>query len=90
MYRFIISVVLLLGCVGVAAQEPEPKKQSFLLKGLYWVKTLIDSSAVSGVDRSYIEQPKRPWAVEVRTDASETTLKMHTRSEEHTSELQSR
>ena len=78
MYRFAIMIVLLLGTLQVSAQESEPKKQPFILKGLYWVKTLIDSSAVSGVDRSYIEQPKRPWAVEVRTDASETTLKMHT------------
>ena len=74
----LLSIFLLLSTLQVSAQEPEPKKQPFILKGLYWVKTLIDSSAVSGVDRSYIEQPKRPWAVEVRTDASETTLKMHT------------
>ena len=74
----IILITFLLTVANATAQEPEPKKQPFILKGLYWVKTLIDSSAVSGVDRSYIEQPKRPWAVEVRTDASETTLKMHT------------
>ena len=74
----LLSIFLILSTLQVVAQEPEPKKQPFILKGLYWVKTLIDSSAVSGVDRSYIEQPKRPWAVEVRTDASETTLKMHT------------
>ncbi len=78
MSRFLITIVLLLSALQISAQESEPKKQSFLLKGLYWVKTLIDSSAVQGVDRSYIEQPKRPWAVEVRTDASETILKMHT------------
>ena len=78
MYRFAIMIVLLLGTLQVSAQESEPKKQSFILKGLYWVKTLIDSSAVRGVDRTYIEQPKRSWAVEVRTDASESTLKMHT------------
>ena len=78
MNRLIISIVLLLSVVDVTAQESEPKKQPFFLKGLYWVKTLIDSSAVSGVDRTYIEQPKRPWAAEVRTDASQTTLKMHT------------
>ena len=78
MYRFAITIVLLLGTLQVSAQESEPKKQSFILKGLYWVKTLIDSSAVRGVDRTYIEQPKRSWAVEVRTDASESTLKMHT------------
>lgn len=78
MCRLTITIFLLLSTLQVSAQESEPQKQSFLLKGLYWVKTLIDSSAVQGVDRTYIEQPERPWAVEVRTDASETTLKMHT------------
>ena len=78
MSRIAIIIILLLGTIQVYAQESESKKQPFILKGLYWVKTLIDSSAVRGVDRSYVEQPKRPWAVEVRTDASETTLKMHT------------
>jgi hypothetical protein len=41
------------------------------------LKTFIDSSAVKGVDRSYIEQPKRPWAVEVRADASDAMLEMN-------------
>jgi hypothetical protein len=39
------------------------------------VKTLIDSSAVAGKDRSYIEQPKKPWAVELRTEATQTSMK---------------
>lgn len=81
MYRLIIGILLLLGVVGASAQETEPAQQpakrSGILKALYWVKTLIDSSAVSGVDRSYIEQPKRPWAVEVRTDGSNAVLKMN-------------
>ena len=78
MSRIFTTIILLLGTLQVSAQESEPKKQSFIMEGIYWVKTLIDSSAVKGVDRSYIEQPKHPWAVEARTDASETTLKMHT------------
>ena len=78
MCRFAITIVLLLCASQMSAQEADRQKKSFILKGLYWVKTLIDSSAVQGVDRAYIEQPKRPWAVEVRADASESTLKMHT------------
>lgn len=59
------------------AEGEEPKKdQNFVTKGLMWVKTLIDSMAVANVDRSYIEQPKLPWAVELRTVASQSTLKM--------------
>ena len=38
MNRLIISIVLLLSVVDVTAQESEPKKQPFFLKGLYWVK----------------------------------------------------
>ena len=77
MNRIAITIILLLGTLHVSAQESDSKKQSFIQKGLNWVKTLIDSSAVRGVDRSYIEQPKRPWAVEVRSDASDAMLKMN-------------
>lgn len=60
-----------------SAQEDEPKKsQSFLVKGVMWVKTLIDSMAVANIDRNYIEQPKKPWAVEVRSSISHSTLEM--------------
>ena len=49
-------IVLLLGTLRVSAQEPEPKKQSFLLKGLYWVKTLIDSPGIRGFGTFDIEK----------------------------------
>ena len=52
------------------------KEKPVLLQPLYWVKTLIDSSAVATVDRSYIEQPKQEWAVELRTAMNQSTLKM--------------
>ena len=54
------------------------KKQSFIEKGLMFVKTTIDSMAVAKVDRSYIEQPKKPWAVELRTEFNECLLRMTT------------
>jgi len=52
------------------------KGKPVLLQPLYWVKTLIDSSAVAAVDRNYIEQPKLPWSVEFRTEFSQSTMKM--------------
>ena len=52
------------------------KGKPALLQPLYWVKTLIDSSAVATVDRNYIEQPKKPWAVEARSTINHSILKM--------------
>ena len=54
------------------------KGKPVLLQPLYWVKTLIDSSAVATVDRSYIEQPKPSWAIEARGNLNQATLKMET------------
>ena len=76
--RKIVCVLLVMLMPAVAfAGDGEGKQRPWLLKGLYWVKTLIDSSAVAGKDRSYIEQPKRPWAVELRNEFNESTLKMN-------------
>ena len=49
-----------------------------ILRPVYWVKTLIDSSAVATVDRNYIEQPKHGLAIEARTTLNQSTLKMET------------
>lgn len=77
MNKFVITCwLVLIPCIAFA-QESGKANRSGILKALYWVKTLIDSSAVKGVDRSYVEQPKRPWAVEVRTDGSNAVLKMN-------------
>ena len=54
------------------------KGKPLLLQPLYWVKTLIDSSAVATVDRRYIEQPKPAWAIEARGTLNQSTLKMET------------
>lgn len=56
----------------------EAKGKPVLLQPLYWVKTLIDSSAVATVDRNYIEQPKPAWAIEARSSLNQSTLKMET------------
>ena len=64
------------GLFSVAAAEAKGKP--VLLQPLYWVKTLIDSSAVATIDRHYIEQPKPAWAIEARTTLNQATLKMET------------
>ena len=56
----------------------EAKGKPILLQPLYWVKTLIDSSAVATIDRNYIEQPKPAWAIEARYTMNQSTLKMET------------
>ena len=74
--RKIVCVLLVMLMPVVAfAGDGEGKQRPWFLKGLYWVKTLIDSSAVAGKDRSYIEQPKKPWAVELRSEATQTSMK---------------
>lgn len=74
--RKVVCVLLVMLMPAVAfAGDGEGKQHPWLLKGLYWVKTLIDSSAVAGKDRSYIEQPKKPWAVELRSETTQTFMK---------------
>lgn len=75
--RKTILIVMLLCPLTVLAEDGEAKKEFFLLRGLKWVKTLIDSSAVSKVDRDYIGQPKRPWSVELRSDGNQATERMN-------------
>ena len=53
------------------------KGKPVVLQPIYWLKTLIDSSAVATVDRNYIEQPKKACAVELRNEFSECLLKMN-------------
>lgn len=88
-----LSVVAQQVNVNVGVTEPSEglfskvnavaKEKSGLLRPIYWVKTLIDSSAVATVDRSYIEQPEQEWAVEARTTLNQSTLKMETQWDEN-------
>ena len=75
MRKMVCVLLVMLMPVVAYAGDGEGKQRPWLLKGLYWVKTLIDSSAVAGKDRSYIEQPKKAWAVELRTEATQTSMK---------------
>ena len=74
--RLLLLLILMMSMTAYAGDGENEKKQPAVVKGLMWVKTLIDSMAVATVDRSYIEQPKKPWSVELRTEAGENLLKM--------------
>ena len=77
MNRVVIIFLMVLQTAQLLAQQPLPKLQSTLKKSLDKVETYIDSSTVKNMDLVYVEEPERPWAVELRTDARETTMKMH-------------
>ena len=77
--RILFFLMLLMPLTAFAGDGDAEKKQPLIVKGVMWLKTLIDSMAVATVDRSYIEQPKKAWAVELRTEATESMLKMNTR-----------
>ena len=64
------------GVFSLAADSAKGKPA--LLQPLYWVKTLIDSSAIATVDRDYIGQPKRAWSIEARTSLNQATMRMET------------
>ena len=74
--RYLLMTMALVPLMASAQGEEKKSNQNFVVKGLMWVKTLIDSMAVANVDRSYIEQPKKPWAVEARSSISHSSLEM--------------
>lgn len=74
--RYLLVTMALVPLLVCAQGEGKKTNQNFVVKGLMWVKTLIDSMAVANIDRSYIEQPKKPWAVEARSSISHSSLEM--------------
>lgn len=74
--RYLLMTMALVPLMACAQGEEKKTNQNFVVKGLMWVKTLIDSMAVANIDRSYIEQPKKPWAVEARSSISHSSLEM--------------
>ena len=68
------------GILSVAADGAKGKPT--LLQPIFFLKTLIDSSAVSSIDRNWIEQPKQQLAIEARTTFNQSKLKMETFWEE--------
>ena len=68
------------GILSVAADGAKGKP--LLLQPVFFLKTLIDSSAVSSIDRNWIEQPKQQLAIEARTTFNQSKLRMETTWEE--------
>ena len=68
------------GILSVAADGAKGKP--LLLQPVFFLKTLIDSSAVSSIDRNWIEQPKQQLAIEARTTFNQSKLRMETFWEE--------
>ena len=68
------------GILSVAADGAKGKP--LLLQPVFFLKTLIDSSAVSSIDRNWIEQPKQQLAIEARTTLNQSKLRMETTWEE--------
>ena len=68
------------GILSVAADGAKGKPA--LLQPIFFLKTLIDSSAVSSIDRNWIEQPKQQLAIEARTTFNQSKLRMETTWEE--------
>ena len=64
------------GILSVAADGAKGKPA--LLQPIFFLKTLIDSSAVSSIDRNWIEQPKQQLAIEARTTFNQSKLRMET------------
>lgn len=64
-----------LGCCGQAAAQDGVA--SLIRK----VGARMDSMAVKGVDRRYIDAPERPWQIIVRGNVSQTIVSMNTRGD---------
>ena len=67
----ICLMVLLLCTVAATAQV------NFIRK----VGTMLDSMAVKGLDRRYIEAPERPWQIIARGNVNQTALSMETQGD---------
>ena len=71
MKRYQIIFVILTFFGQVSAQSGVAK---LIHKGL----ELMDSMAVKGVDRNYIDIPDRPWQIVVKNNMNQSVVKMKT------------
>ena len=74
MKRYLLFFVILAFCGQVSAQN---KVAELIHKGL----ELMDSMAVKGIDRSYIDIPDRPWQIVVKNNMNQSVVKMKTSGE---------
>ena len=69
--KYLTLILCLTVCGQTMAQEG-------LLSLVKKAKTLIDSMAVSGVDRRYIDAPDKPWRIIVRGNVNQSIVSMTT------------
>lgn len=71
MKKTISTVLICLAYTTLQAQE-----NWWIYKQVKKVGTFLDTMAVSGVDRQYIEAPKNPWQVILRGNINQSDLKL--------------
>lgn len=74
MKRYLVFFVILAVCGQVPAQNAVTK---IIKKGLEF----MDSTAVKGVDRRYIDMPEQPWQVVLKCNMNQSIVKMETSGE---------
>lgn len=74
MKRYLFIFIIVAFCGQVSAQNSVTK---LIHKGL----ELMDSMAVKGVDRRYIDIPERPWQIVVKYNMNQSIVKMNTSGE---------
>jgi hypothetical protein len=66
-----ILIAIGIGCCGTATA------QGGLTTFMKKVGTLIDSMAVKGLDRNYIDAPKEPWQIIAKGNVNQTIVSMN-------------
>ena len=74
--RYLILVAFL--CLNFCGQTMAQGKLASLVNK---VGTLLDSMAVKGVDRRYIDAPEKPWQLILRGNVSQTVVSMKTQGD---------
>ena len=65
---------LMLLCCILATTNVHAQSDNKLMSGIRWLQQRLDSSAVRSVDPEYIEVPKQPWRVILRTKLNKTDV----------------
>ena len=74
--QIIISLLLLTANLTVSVYADEPMNCPGVKSILKRMQAYIDSSSVSGVDQRYVEIPKKPWQIVVRSNINQSDLRM--------------
>lgn len=68
------TLPLMLLCCFLATTNVHAQSDNKLMSGIRWLQQRLDSSAVRSVDPEYIEVPKQPWRVILRTKLNKTDV----------------